>query len=50
VKHPWKRYLIQTSLSNKIYRFTRFIPDVLTVLSILGSSNLEWFELSEFQP
>jgi hypothetical protein len=42
--------LIQTSLPNKIYRFTRFTCALLHVLSILGSSILGWFELSEFQP
>jgi hypothetical protein len=42
--------LIQTSLSNHIYRFTWFTPVVLTVLSTLGSYNLGWFELSEFEP
>jgi hypothetical protein len=31
-----------------IYRFTRFSPALLHVLSILGSSTLGWFELYEF--
>jgi hypothetical protein len=33
MKHLWKRYLIQTSLPNKMYRFTRFTLALLHILS-----------------